>query len=315
MSFEHAPVTKGLMLGIALGSIAIGIFDLKHYTHLQLVPHISQYHQYWRLFTHHLVCANSSDLFLVELLLYYVSVRIERTFGSVKFASFLMITMLVSTISTFLTLLILHAFRFLGNVFNVVPSSPIAIVFSILYQYTRLVPEAYQVKVFGLDLNDKVWVYILAAQLTISQFPRTLVPTLVGLHAGYLYRSDILQLKSWRIPHRVLTFCEVWVNPWLGEGTVVRRTNRVLPEARPRRHTETPQVNEEEVVTTARGRGRPDPIDSLRRQTAYVQRQTDIQTLTGMFPNVRPAAITAVLNRSPNVEAAAALLLSSQRNL
>lgn len=33
------------MLGAALGSIAIGIFDIKHYMHLQLVPHISRYHQ------------------------------------------------------------------------------------------------------------------------------------------------------------------------------------------------------------------------------------------------------------------------------
>lgn len=42
--------------------------------------------QYWRLFSHHLVCANSSDLLLVELLLYNSSIRIERTFGRAKFA-------------------------------------------------------------------------------------------------------------------------------------------------------------------------------------------------------------------------------------
>ena len=99
---------QGLMLGLALSSIAIGIFDFKHYMHLQLVPHISKYYQvslqllrtiarteaqnvdfstqYWRLFSHHLACANSSDLLLAELLLYNVAVRIERTFGSVKFA-------------------------------------------------------------------------------------------------------------------------------------------------------------------------------------------------------------------------------------
>ncbi|KAH9938104.1 uncharacterized protein B0H18DRAFT_3271 [Fomitopsis serialis] len=78
MSFEHAPVTKALMLGIAVSSIAIGIFDLKHYMHLQIVPHISKYHQYWRLFTHHLICANSSDLLLAELLLYNVAVRMRE---------------------------------------------------------------------------------------------------------------------------------------------------------------------------------------------------------------------------------------------
>ncbi|KZT71560.1 hypothetical protein DAEQUDRAFT_665684 [Daedalea quercina L-15889] len=330
MSFEHAPVTKGLMLALALSSIAIGIFDLKHYVHLQLVPHLSKYHQYWRLFSHHLACANSSDLLLVELLLYNFSVRIERTFGSVKFASFLIISTLVSTISTFLSLLLLHAFR-AGTLFNVVPAGPIAILFSILYQYGRLVPDAYQMKVFGLDLNDKIWVYILAGQLAISQFPSTLVPALVGLHTGYLYRSDILQLKSWRIPHSVQSFCGNWISPWLGEGGSVRRTNRVLPDARQRRRTETPQVDEEEVVTTARRPSRTDRAERLGRQREQARRLRDIQTLSRLFPSIQQSVVRDVVERrcvsfgtlhpvltrvsSPNFEAAAGLLLSSQGNL
>ena len=52
-----------------------------------------------------------------------------------------------------------------GAFFNVVPAGPIAMIFSILYQYMRLVPDAYQMKVFGLDLNDKIWIYFLAAQV------------------------------------------------------------------------------------------------------------------------------------------------------
>lgn len=65
MSFEYASVTKGtlgqflmplycaepfmieigLMLSIAITSITAGLFDVKYYLHLQLVPHISKYHQ------------------------------------------------------------------------------------------------------------------------------------------------------------------------------------------------------------------------------------------------------------------------------
>ena len=91
------------MICIALTSVAAGIFDVKHYLHLQLVLHISKYHQvsccgesvqsayivrlqYWRLFTHHLACPSSSDLLLTELLLYNAAVHIERAFGSVKFS-------------------------------------------------------------------------------------------------------------------------------------------------------------------------------------------------------------------------------------
>lgn len=55
MSFEHAPVTKGppvlrwlhsayttigLMVGIAMSSILVGVFDVKHYFHLQVSPSV-----------------------------------------------------------------------------------------------------------------------------------------------------------------------------------------------------------------------------------------------------------------------------------
>ena len=98
------------MFGFALTSIAAGIFDLKHYVNLQLVPHISKHHQvgcsqqyrthsntdnearpylhpqYWRLLVHSLVCGSSSDLLLTELLLFNVGIPIERAFGGVKYA-------------------------------------------------------------------------------------------------------------------------------------------------------------------------------------------------------------------------------------
>jgi hypothetical protein len=136
MSFEHAPVSKGiaglfhlrisslnlwigLMVVCGLTSMVVGIFDIKHYLHLQVfqllngflsltLPY-SSFHiyqgtikyrlnpcftfktqtslsQYWRLFAHHLAFSNSSDLLVAELLLYNVAVQIERQFGSLKFA-------------------------------------------------------------------------------------------------------------------------------------------------------------------------------------------------------------------------------------
>lgn len=50
-----------------------------------LSPHLTRDHQWWRLPLHHLVFANSSELFLAILLLFYTSLPIERTFGSRKY--------------------------------------------------------------------------------------------------------------------------------------------------------------------------------------------------------------------------------------
>ncbi|OCH94275.1 hypothetical protein OBBRIDRAFT_769970 [Obba rivulosa] len=283
MSFEYASVTKGLMLGIAITSITAGLFDVKYYLHLQLVPHISKYHQYWRLFTWQIACANSSDLFLIELSLYNVGMHIERAFGSLKFASFILVTFLMSIISTFLSLLFLQAFPHVGALFNSIPCGPFALIFSVMYQYMRVVPPAYHFKVFGLDLTDKIWAYAIAGQsaarleacycllhlitldlctdlnlqLAISKSPATLLPAVTGLLCGYLYRSDFLQLKSWRVPHRAVVFAQSWHQSLLGEGRAIRRTNRVLPEGRStrRRDSTIPTLDEDEVVTTSRRRG------------------------------------------------------------
>jgi hypothetical protein len=62
MSFAHAPVSKGwfgqrervnfgltlslgMMIGFGISSLLAAIFDVRHYFHLQLVPHISRDHQ------------------------------------------------------------------------------------------------------------------------------------------------------------------------------------------------------------------------------------------------------------------------------
>ena len=53
---------------------------------LRIVVHHINLNQYWRLLAHHVAFSNSSDLLLAELLLYNVSIPVERMFGSSKFA-------------------------------------------------------------------------------------------------------------------------------------------------------------------------------------------------------------------------------------
>jgi membrane associated rhomboid family serine protease len=109
------------MIGIAISSLCVGIFDVKQYLHLQvrdpLAPFTFRWSdsrnswfliflgiiryagvlialccatdlelQYWRLLVHHGAYTNSSDLFLAELLFYNLGTVVERRFGSVKFA-------------------------------------------------------------------------------------------------------------------------------------------------------------------------------------------------------------------------------------
>lgn len=83
-----------LLLGVT--SLTASLLDIKPYVHLQLVPHMTTYHQvsrtgmttfrnsvlmrvqFWRILVHPLAFVNSTELLVAELLLYNVGVGIER---------------------------------------------------------------------------------------------------------------------------------------------------------------------------------------------------------------------------------------------
>ncbi|KAI5982669.1 hypothetical protein EDD15DRAFT_2512486 [Pisolithus albus] len=284
MSFEHASVSKGLMMACALTSITAGVFDVKHYLHLQLVPHLSRHHQYWRLLTHHLAFSNSSDLFLAELLLYVVGVNIERQLGS-----FTIVSGLLSTLLEFMALILLHRIGV-----NHIPGGPSAIVFSMLYQWYRLVPVAYHFRIFGVPLSNKAFTYALALQLALGHVPGSLVSSCVGLLVGYIY-------------HFLL--------PLVGSTRPPRRFNRARPE---QAHLTT-EVGDEEVITTAppsvQRSGRPtgegtegssvvrEWVNELTGRTGEAATrirtpsEVEITQLTSMFPDTSRDVIVTTLQQ------------------
>lgn len=54
----------------------------------------------------------------------------------------------------------------------------------------------------GLTFSDKSYTYLLASQLSISQFPGSLLSAAIGWIAGYLWRNDVLPgvFTQWRLP-------------------------------------------------------------------------------------------------------------------
>ncbi|KAF8592770.1 hypothetical protein K439DRAFT_1626107 [Ramaria rubella] len=332
MSFAHAPVSKGMMIGLGAASLISSLFDIKPYFHLQLVPHLSRHHQYWRLLSQHLACANSSVLLLMELILYNAGVNIERQFGSVKFASFITVSALVSSTLSFIALLALHR---LGV--NQFPAGPTSILFSILYQHYRLVPSAYTFQIFALKLSSKSFLYVLAIQCAIAPLPGSAVAAVLGLLTGQLYRADVLGLKSYRIPSSMQNFGTRFLLPFIGSTRAPRRSNQAMPD-------ETTQRADEDLqpITTARpqpvgtpagteaiggnlnANGEPDtpaPGPSVVSQWMneltgrgvtsgiHVPTEAEINQVASMFPDLPRQSVIGALQRSPNIERAVETLL------
>jgi len=260
-------------------------------------------------------------------------VGIERQFGCVKYASFLVVSTLLVTALELLSLLTFHRF---GPSFNVIPSGPVGLAFSLLYQYFIIVPATYHFRVFGVTLSNKVFLYTLTLLLAFSQPWSTTLVAVLGLSAGALYRSDIANLKSYRLPPWFIRLSSRYLLSLVGETRAVRRTNRALPVTE---LSETASRLEDEVVTTAHAprserRNRSttgsreaaeQPGPSVMREwvnelTGRVDRastgirvptEDEITQLTGIFPDLQRDVIVAALQRSPNIEGAAETLLSA----
>ncbi|KZO98063.1 hypothetical protein CALVIDRAFT_512634 [Calocera viscosa TUFC12733] len=333
MSFHHAPVTKGLMVICGLASLAAALFDIKYYMHLQLIPHLWRDHQYWRLFIYPLAFANSSDLLIAESTLFLIGTNIERTFGSEKFASFVFVTTVLSTLLSFLSLVLFHNIGL-----NYIPSGPYALVFSILYQHYRIVPSVYHFRIFGVSFSNKIFTYILPLQLFVGHSPGSAVAGAIGLLTGQLYRTDILGLKSYRLSPRIIRFSTRFLLPLLGSMRPPRRGGSIGDEPPTRRTMST-------AASVAAGLGiptalRPPGMQANNTQTAGRQTpdaqpptlrsivqefrgqgtplglrapsEAEIAQVSSMFPDARREDVIGALQRSDTTERAVEILLSTQ---
>ncbi|GAN01607.1 uba domain-containing protein ucp14 [Mucor ambiguus] len=219
----NVPVTKFLVLFVGTCSILAAIMNIKQYFYLQLIPHITIHHQFWRLLTSQIAFGSSGDVFFGSILLYTLRV-IERQYGSSKY------TVRLVMISTLLELGALVVGAQIG--LKSIPGGPYALMFSALYQYYRIIPVTYRFRVFGIVMSDKLFLYVLALQVAFSQSFGTLTPAVCGILSGALYRTDIGNIKQWRFPAWIQKLTIRFVKPYLVSPPIARSAS-TTPSQRP----------------------------------------------------------------------------------
>ncbi|EPQ27834.1 uncharacterized protein PFL1_04579 [Pseudozyma flocculosa PF-1] len=245
--FAHAPISKGLIVTTAISTVVLSVFRFKPYTHLQVVPHLSVHGQYWRLVAHHVAFANASELFLATLFFYTASREVERRFGTLKFASFLAITLCLYTALVFVLLVL---FTSLPDAWPVrvllpaplrvqgrTPSGPFAPLFVILYQHARIVPDRWVIRIGSVYVGDRaIQIWSLALLLILSQPSMTPFVGLLAMATSALYRSDLLlssSLKSYRIPKRLYRVLAYLLSGLVGSTRTPTRSWRAEPPPPP----------------------------------------------------------------------------------
>ncbi|KAI0019790.1 hypothetical protein F4780DRAFT_404951 [Xylariomycetidae sp. FL0641] len=213
MSFTHAPVTRTLVYGLIGMSIAASLLDIKHYFYIIVDLHLWRFHQTWRALIYQLCYTNSAEVLFAAMTLYNMRF-VERFWGSRKYATFVFVAFVLTSILTPTILaLVLRPLTF--GLFNYLPAGPTPIIFAILAQYYAMIPPTYKYRVAtsisssrpndqtqGITFSDKSYRYLLAVQLALFQWPGSLLGALLGWVVGYAWRMEVLprSLTRWRLP-------------------------------------------------------------------------------------------------------------------
>lgn len=291
------------MLTLGANTFIVGAFQFKHYFRLQLVPHITKYTQWWRILSYQAAFQSSSELFISQIILYNVSVALERVYGSRKFSSYIFVSGVVSTTMTVLGMLAAGWFGI-----NTSFAGPIPILFSILYSYYRVIPSAYRYRIFGVSLTDKTPYYVMATFLALINAPESIALATIGILTGAACRSDILPFKSYRLPSWINKVASAF-RPLIGSTEPGYRPNSVLPElGQSGTHVPT-SSNGEAIGSAGVDIAEPSvmnrsPVEAQNQTTGREPTSEEISQLSAMFPEATRVQIVNAISSTSSLEAA-----------
>jgi len=211
MAFTNTPVSRLLLISLISGSILASLLDVKHYFYISLHVHIWRYQQFWRLLTYQLCYANSAEVLFAAITLYHLRV-VERMWGSRKYASFLVVSYVIASVTVPAIAMFLRPIT--AGLFDYVPAGPTPLIFAALAQYHAMIPHLYKYRIAisetpptndlfsGLTLSDKSLKYAVAIHLSLLQWPGSVLAAVVGWVTGYAWREGLLPAACvrWRLP-------------------------------------------------------------------------------------------------------------------
>ncbi|KAG0083239.1 hypothetical protein BGZ92_010945 [Podila epicladia] len=296
--FYNAPNTKALLLIIGGLSLLSSIFQIKTDFHLQLVPHLTAHHQFWRLVTSHFAFSTSTEVLFGGLIIYHLRI-IERLFGAGKYAAFLFVS---AILCTFLNIAVLVSGSALG--LNVLPAGPYGIIFACLYQFYTLIPVIYEFKVFGIAFSDKIFMYVLGGQMIFSHLPGSIASSACGLLAGAIYRSDFAGTRKWRFPASIVRLADKFLIPIFSSSPAIRSTATTFENRTHSRTSDRPAQAMREYLDVLSTGGAP------QGGTPRPPSEEQIATLQAMFPNTtQDQAVEALNSANNNMDGAVQFLL------
>jgi hypothetical protein len=248
--FFATPFTKATLIFTGIASLASNVLAQRNSYNL-ILPHIAE-GQWWRLITHVFAWRSNSEMLFGSIIGYHLRL-FERLYGTSKFATFALVT---TALTTALQL------AWLGLNKSVAAPGPYGFIYATLVQYYFEVPATFYVNIFGIPFSDKMFLYLLAVQLALSNPSASQVSSISGIIAGLIYASGLIPgLQQWRIPSAIQSIFSS-----IGSSIV---SDPIARTSVPNRSETRPQVmdfNEQQIgFLCSMGFRREDVVTALRQ--------------------------------------------------
>jgi len=181
--FYHAPLSKILFYATAVTSLV----HIRSGSKALLTSG-----QIWKIITQQIPFSSTSEMIFGLSYLYELR-KFERMMGTSKFSVFLLF------ISSFSTTLVAS----LSAMFDIgIASGPYPVIYAYLVLHHAFIPvvKPRVMRILGVNLSDKFFVYLMALPLLCSHGIGSTLPAACGLFSGCLYSSNIASIQSWKLP-------------------------------------------------------------------------------------------------------------------
>jgi len=228
--FHNAPLSKAILFLTGSFSVGASVLKLQHLLDFTDLSSILSKYPAWRLITNHFFFASPGELLFGLLLIYYFRL-FERQMGTVKFGGFTFVTLAIATMTQIALYVVSPTTK--------ISSGPYSLLFACFVLFFSDVPSTYRFHLCGIPASDKLFVYILALQLLLSNSTNSVFSGICGIIAGLAYKSETLGLNKWKLPSIVNHFCRRFLLPILESTTrpSIQRSPIPIPNSNPRTTT------------------------------------------------------------------------------
>jgi len=192
--------------------VLASVMKFKHNLDFPRLP--SEPSGFLRLITHHLPFTGAGEL-LFGFILIYTFRMFERHMGTRRFSMFILSS------TTIYSLLQLAFYVILRGIS--LPSGPYPFIFACMSLYISEIPPTYKFKLCGIPASDKLFVYLVAAQLVLANSPGSVVSGLLGILSACIYRSETLRLHRFKFPPGLVRLCSQYILPLIEAPRAVPR--------------------------------------------------------------------------------------------